>query len=303
MGHAEIVREAVAETVRQGRAGLGDRHAGEGGRPQEFRIGFRSRLGGELREERLAAAPDLQTFDRAHAAVVRGGRVDIALAQMAQSVHRRIVEDFDRSVFQVLRIRQSQFREDSVRNAALGLLFMDGQDRDAGHFRAGPAGRGDRRDGVPRGIRVVLKQDGFIFIRILRHQGNGFRRVHRRTAADADEEVGALADGDVSGFHDRLDGRVLFDLVIDEVRDVLRVQRRGDVRFRAVVLGGPATGHQHRLRPEGGQFGGMGCHAVFLFEDPCRHVKRHVMPHFPRPSLRRAVFPALPGTGARSPAR
>lgn len=86
-----------------------------------------------------------------------------------------------------------------------------GKDTDFGHFTPRSGRRRHGHDG--QGLFVRSFEKPFIVEIIRAEQGNGLSGIHRRTAADTDDEVNALLLGKRSGSADRIDRGIVFNIV------------------------------------------------------------------------------------------
>lgn len=86
-----------------------------------------------------------------------------------------------------------------------------GKDTDFSHFAPRSGCRRHGHNGQRMFIRSFEKS--FIIEIIRAEQGNGLSGIHRRTAADTDDEVNAILLGKGCGSADRIDRGIVFNIV------------------------------------------------------------------------------------------
>ena len=165
-------------------------------------------------------------------------------------------------------VGKNERRVDRLLGPGLGIR----QDTDLGHFTA----RASRRRYGNNGQRLAIRPSEQLFIiQLIRaDQGDGLSRIHRRTAANTDDEIDTLFRSKGSGLANRRHRRIIFDLIKKEPGNPQFIQLFHDSRLRTIDLGRMTACDQQRFPSQVSQhLTGLG-HAGLSKKYLRRHIIR-----------------------------
>ena len=238
-----IIRQHIAHTVDHRRPRLGNSDAGQGRPIEQVFPDDRRNIAFEVRQVDAEETHSLFRPDIAHG---RRCRRHIAFDSVGQSINGRINRNRFRDAFRKSRIhkgirRENERRVDRLLGPGLGIR----QDTDLGHFTARPSCRRYGNNGQRLAVRS--REQMFIIQLIRADQGDGLSRIHRRTAANTDDEIDTLFRSKGSGLANRRHRRIIFDLIKKEPGNPQFIQLFHDSRLRTIDLGRMTACDQQRF--------------------------------------------------------
>ena len=252
------------------RSRLSNRDAGQGRPIEQVFPDDRRNIAFEVRQ---VDAEETHSLFRPNIAHRRRCRRHIAFDSVGQSINGRINRNRFRDAFRKSRIHKGIRWENERRvDRLLGPRLRIGQDADLGHFTA----RASRRRYGNNGQRLAIRPSEQLFIiQLIRaDQGDGLSRIHRRTAANTDDEIDTLFRSKGSGLANRRHRRIIFDLIKKEPGNPQFIQLFHDSRLRTIDLGRMTACDQQRFPSQVSQhLTGLG-HAGLSKKYLRRHIIR-----------------------------
>lgn len=269
MAEALIIGQHITHAVDHGRPRLGNGDACQGRAIEQVFPDDRRNVAFEVRQMDAEETHGFFGPDITHGRRRRG---HIAFDGMGQGIDGRINGDGFGHAVRKGRVgkgidRENERRIDGLLGPGLGI----GQDADLGHFTARPGRRRYSDDG--QGLAVRAGKQLFIIQLLRADQGDGLGRIHGRTAADTDDEIDALFQGQRSGLADRRYRRIIFDLIKEEPGNPQFIQLFHNSSLGPIHLGRMTPRDQQRLASQISQhFAGLSDTALSK-----KYLRRHII--------------------------